>query len=97
MNKYQKALNRLKNITKVPSMFINEIVKELVDTFQELVDRATLKKINTSVIEADSNSRAWAKVLNIDGFCPNCDYQVSKKDNYCRMCGQALEREVENE
>ena len=38
MNKYQEALDRLENITKVPSIFINEVVKELVETFQELID-----------------------------------------------------------
>lgn len=69
-------------------------LQELVDIYPEyleLKERATPKKINTSAIEEDDNSRAWAKVLGIEGFCPSCDYQVSKKEKYCRMCGQALD------
>ncbi len=49
MNKYQEALDRLENITKVPSIFINEVVKELVETFQELVD--SQEKIETIIKE----------------------------------------------
>lgn len=107
MNKYQEALADLKKQLVVVDYWDGKatsqepIFEEQTETLQELVDiypeylelkkRATPKKINTSAIEEDDNSRAWAKVLGIEGFCPSCDYQVSKKEKYCRMCGQALD------
>ena len=109
MNKYQEALNELKSWSTTSSIPIGadkhfvydqaHRLQELVDIYPEyleLKERATTKKINTSAIEVDDNSRAWAKVLDIDGFCPSCDYQVSKKENYCRVCGQALDRGEDN-
>ena len=39
MNKYEKALERLKVITEISSRYIIEEVNKLVETFGELVDK----------------------------------------------------------
>ena len=58
MNKYQEALDRLKNITNVPSM--NEIVEELfiVDTFRKLIEKQEF------MIETIEKHKAQLKFLN---------------------------------
>ena len=77
MNKYELAINDIR---------INgeNIFERDVDTLQELVERATLKKV---VFD------------NRDGVysCPKCDAYNSDKNNYrtnnkyCPYCGQALD------
>ena len=94
MNKYQEALDRLESITNVPSMFINETVKELVDTFQELVDRATPKKPKKRI----ANIKLFGKEIEKRQYlvCPNeCNkdrvVRNDCEDIYCSRCGQKLD------
>ena len=83
-NKYQEALDRLENITKVPSIFIDGVVKELVDTFQELVDKATPK----------ATKKPWSKCPNCGIDIEGGHDLPLDCINYCFNCGQALNKEV---
>ena len=71
MKKYKDDLDRLKNITKVPSMFINETVKELVDTLQELIDmREQVLMWCSSVLDSDYTICTLPDGVTTDGgYC----------------------------
>lgn len=78
MNKYQEALDKLKHMGDKD--LYNERHLEWSKTLQELVDKATPKKINKYSYEHNT------------GKCPNCNITVYSFMNvYCQICGQALD------
>lgn len=77
MNKYQEALNNLKNMGDKD--LYNERHLEWADTLQELVDKATPKK-------PEQRSQIWNIFM-----CPNCHCAVDGTyQKYCEECGQML-------
>ena len=77
MNKYQDALDFIIAATNGG----NGMVKEL-NTLQELVDKATPKKVEKNIEDVS--------------YCPNCKVVVANKNiindlNYCHYCGQAVD------
>ena len=93
MNKYQEALNELKSWSTTSSIPIGadkHFVYEQVHIIQELIDRATPKKVK--VVPGDR--------LRFDGLCPNCNRPLfdgsdmffkEKRYQFCDYCGQALD------
>lgn len=84
MNKYQLALNKL----KMPSSIdMNEY--EAIDLLQELVDKATSKK----VLFRQFHSADFMSDCYHSGTCPVCKAENDNYygDKYCRSCGQALD------
>lgn len=57
-----------------------------VDVLQELVDKATPKKILRTV-----NDNGEPFLPRGYGECPKCKTVVGCSDKYCRECGQRLE------
>lgn len=92
MNKYQEALDYLTGLER-KEVFkrIGDVVPHPnSDTLQELVDKATPKKVCHTfaphpTIEYDQEFDYF--------YCPNCGEWVNEKcmDNYCSICGQALD------
>lgn len=56
------------------------LVKESMDKFKELVDKATPKKPKYELSEH----------CHIDELCPVCNRTVASYDNYCGKCGQRI-------
>lgn len=97
MNKYQEELNNLVK-SSCPNKkacqecdfetMCNSEAKGWIDTLQELVERATPKKLK----ETNSTLR-----------CPNCNRHITNKGsihstiNNCPKCGQALDWSNEDE
>lgn len=88
MNKYQKALNEIKemhcNIENCDCEKCNMTpfcaYYECCKTLQELVDKETPKKVNLYTYDHKT------------GKCPNCGITVYSFMNvYCQICGQALD------
>lgn len=79
MNKYQKSLNTLRK------EYLNNESKEY-DILQELVEKATPKKILKSV---DENGEPC--LPRNHGVCPICGFVVEYSDKHCHECGQRLE------
>lgn len=79
MNKYQKSLNTLRK------EYLNNESKEC-DILQELVEKATPKKILKSV---DENGEPC--LPRNHGVCPICGFVVEYSDKHCHECGQRLE------
>lgn len=78
MDKYQEALNNVKRVYVESEHYDEEDIRLL----QELVDKATPKKV-------DKYSRY--KDLEPTYFCPICENIVEKVHKYCTECGQRLE------
>lgn len=89
MNKYQEyqeALNFLKKIEKENTYKrIGLFNHTQCDILQELVDKATPKKV-----------KPFPNSLYIK-TCPDCDLHLSLTQNYCDRCGQKLDWEVEDD
>lgn len=97
MNKYQEALNKIRNIVLDESgdgyhtqRYLQDFYYSSCETLQELVERATPKKpldVCTPVVK-------W-------GLCPVCKGELNKlggkpnrvfsNQKYCPDCGQALD------
>lgn len=100
MNKYQEALNKIKNMGDKD--LYNERHLEWCNTLQELVDKETPKK---PLVNKYKNSEHY--------LCPNCkghrfgivDYGEYKNEwrksselmTYCPKCGQKLDWRVEDD
>ena len=78
MYKHQEALNNVKRVYVESEHYDEEDIRLL----QELVDKATPKKV-------DKYSRH--KDLEPTYFCPICENIVEKEHKYCTECGQRLE------
>lgn len=85
MNKYQEALNKIKNMGDKD--LFNEFHIEWVNILQELVDKETPKK--------------FKKILDYSVVCPNCGHHLDKlygrNYDYCPRCGQKLDWSDTNE
>ena len=84
MNKEQQALDELRDLVHSEldgTRMLDEYLKHC-DTLQELVDKATPKKV-------DKYSRH--KDLEPTYFCPKCENIVEKEQKHCPECGQRLE------
>ena len=78
MNKYQEALNKIKNIGEKD--LYNERNILWANTLQELVDKETPMKV---IIQE--------RVLDTDYYCPKCNGELLYgEQKYCDMCGQRL-------
>ena len=81
MNKYQEALDRIKNKTAIidgEKMTIGAAYCDTLSILQELVDKETPVK---------------PKFVNkLDWTCPRCDaYHTKFVQYYCEYCGQKLD------
>ena len=87
MFKYQEALDQLKHAANEyfvikENYFAAEDMVENSNILQELVDKATPKKV-TKVTYINSD--------NLSFDCPVCKTRVLTCFKYCRKCGQRLE------
>lgn len=88
MNKYQEALNHLKdetieNFKKKHIPTYEERTKIINDVvfLQELVDKATPKK-----------PKNWTvRYRGIEFNCPVCNRLYTERVNFCASCGQAID------
>lgn len=89
MNKFQQALDNLFFRATYKGIFKNKRLQRQKDLLQELVDKATPKKV---IIDKTINGD--------DCFCPNCktslvdvrnDAYKSFISKHCSWCGQALD------
>ena len=88
MNKYQEALNHLKdetieNFKKKHIPTYEERTKIINDVvfLQELVDRVTPKK-----------PKNWTvRYRGIEFNCPVCNRLYTERVNFCSSCGQAID------
>lgn len=88
MNKYQEALDGLLENIDYKDYSIQTInkVAEAIVILQELVDKATPKKVNLYSFEHNK------------GKCPVCNNTVySFMNTYCQICGQKLDWSGEDE
>ena len=92
MNKYQEALEIVKHY------YVSNEAPKSIALLQELVDRATPKKVFINK-EPTYSYESWLKNGLMWGIlCPVCHETVfneeySVKDLFCHRCGQALEWE----
>ena len=89
MNKYEEAIESLKRITEVPSVFINDVVKGLVVTFYSLVH-----EIYPRYLELEKRATPMKPSEEMTGglMCDKCFNQIVTKDmNFCSNCGQAID------
>lgn len=107
MNKYQEALNNLKEPTEEwldKKLQLAENMDEPItfkhqsdiNILQELVDKATLKKPNIWGDGYDDKGQLIYDMYD----CPNCDktYELDyEKYDYCPKCGQAIDWSDVNE
>ena len=77
MNKYQEALDKLKNMGDKD--LYNERHLEWLNILQELVDKEIPKKVEYYYCD--------------DGYgsCPKCHWVLEHERSYCEVCGQALD------
>lgn len=80
MNKYEEALDFVKKHLD------SKYDLEKVEVLQELVDKATPKKILRTV-----NDNGEPFLPRGYGECPKCKTVVGCNNKYCRECGQRLE------
>ena len=99
MNKYQEALETIKGVyeyealIKYPTKTLETTCKKECATLQELVSRATPKKVDESkdLTVYDYSTNQYEAIV----ACPSCannvpfDYSFA----FCPHCGQALEWE----
>ena len=85
MNKYHEALEflRSEDVTALGNENF-ELLYFHLDNIEELVDKATPKKIIRTVNGEPFVPRGYGK-------CPKCKTVVGCSDKYCRECGQRLE------
>ena len=100
MSKYQESLNFIvenscpqKTNCKecIMEKSCNALVKPHLENLQELVDKATPKKVNN---EENHYVFETYELSHVSGDCPNCGstfyYDEYETLNYCQHCGQAL-------
>lgn len=95
MNKYQEALELLKEyrigeeLNVVDKINYNARLDKIIDLLQELVDKATPKK----VLFIQFHSAYFMSDCYHSGTCPVCKAENDNYygDKYCRHCGQALD------
>ena len=98
MNKYQEALDYLKDLTCDEA---NDCTKcrlanycgrfQWVKTLQELVDKATpMKVLNKHKEYFYYDEEQPFPASKITGICPICNHSV-EQDKYCNRCGQKLD------
>lgn len=93
MNKYQEALNNLKNMGDKD--LYNERHLEWAGTLQELVYKATPKK---PIIQGLSVAIHTCPVCDKELIVTNDEIVIYKtKTNYCDNCGQRLDWSENNE
>lgn len=102
MNKheeYQEALDRTKTLIDISSDKLSDkgkaLMMESVDTLQQLVDKATPKKI-IKIDKKDIDVVRKESITDIVGYmceCPNCKkiFGWLSISPYCKYCGQALD------
>lgn len=100
MNKYQEALNKIvksccpnctTNGCKDCSIekICNATAKSWVDRLQELVDKATPKKVK---IIYDDDWDEFGNRMIFEERCPICNEDIGDVGGaYCHSCGQALD------
>lgn len=82
MSNYQEALEKMFYYNMMPNDITEEELKQCDKTMQELIDRATPKKVE------------W---IRAEVICPKCESdkiigQYSNDEfNFCPVCGQALD------
>lgn len=84
MNKYQEALNRIDTYRVNKSLKLD--IKDIL-TLQELVDKATPKKVRIETI-FENNKELYELY-----FCPNCGLTLFSIPKYCSRCGQHLDND----
>lgn len=93
MNKYQKALDNLKEPTEewlsvrlqLPENLKEPILykhQEEIDILQELVDKAKCKFVLCP--------KGWNGMRYTRYYCPNCKKPVKNDDECCHRCGQSI-------
>ena len=85
-NKYQEALDNVRK-AYVESEHYDE---EDINLLQELVDKATPKKLSETKIQYTIEIPAYMVVKT----CPKCNRKFDYKNmgvNYCSICGQHLD------
>lgn len=93
MNKYQEALDRaVKDIEYHYADWGNDIPSERLEEIkllQELVDKATPKKVSPKWREGYDPKLYYPKSF----YCPSCSRQLRRDQSYkcCPKCGQALD------
>lgn len=84
MNKYQEAYKFIDNLLDLNEDKRFPLVVEYLKSLQELVDKATPKKVIRKPVKH-----------YVDYYCPNCDRKLSSRTTYhfCpkKDCGQALD------
>lgn len=91
-NKYQEALDAILSFRFCDNygepQFAFEKEDEVIRILQELVDKATPKKVlYLTIVDTPDNTY-------LNGNCPNCHYIVDSTnmvEKYCQYCGQALD------
>ena len=61
---------------------------ERCNLLQELVDKEIPMK---PILENDKEKFSAMLFFGIDAWCGKCENEVSKKDTYCKTCGQKLD------
>lgn len=97
MYKHQEALNNVKRVYVESEHYDEEDIRLL----QELVDKATPKKI-IKIDKKDIDVVRKESITDIVGYmwkCPNCKkiFGWLSISPYCKYCGQALDWSDENE
>ena len=83
MNKHEEYQEAFDYYWKIYNeRHLGMLARHYIDILQELVDKATPKKV-------DKYSRH--KDLEPTCFCPLCENIVEKEHKYCTECGQALD------
>lgn len=93
MNKYQETLNYLRMLERKEMLFFTNQVapQKNCDVLQELVDKATPKKVEKQEDILDCDEYVYTR-----GTCPNCkqwicnEYSDGYDYDFCQYCGQAL-------
>lgn len=95
MNKYQEILDKIK--TMGDKDLYNERHVEWAETLQELVDKATSKKvINKHKEYFYYDEEQPFPASKTTGLCPVCKHNI-EQNKYCPHCGQKIDWSGYNE
>lgn len=73
-------------------------VCEHTESLQELIDKATPKKVMFIDSQRRMYRKKWGKNSRYDGSCPVCSKHIYPRYNYCPHCGQKLDwRNINND
>ena len=87
MNKYQEALDRIKNKTAIidgEKMTIGAAYCDTLSILQELVNKETPMEVNMEDYHLEDEYQYPIY------SCPKCAKHITDGDSYCRHCGQRL-------